>query len=126
MAIKFTGRHFPSEIIQQSVRYYISYKLSYRESEEVLGERGINVDHSTLNRWVIKYAPLFEHQTHKIRSQSLLRGEWTRRTLTSKNSGNITIEPLISAAMLSIFYSANTVMRKRIAPSLPRQSTIMV
>ncbi|WP_081470381.1 IS6 family transposase [Photobacterium profundum] len=62
MTIKFTGRHFPSEIILQSVRYYLSYKLSYREIEEVLAERGINVDHSTLNRWVIKYAPLLEHR----------------------------------------------------------------
>jgi putative transposase len=53
MSIKFTGRHFPSEIILQSVRYYLSYKLSYREIEEILAERGINVDHSTLNRWVI-------------------------------------------------------------------------
>ncbi|OMO32343.1 IS6 family transposase [Vibrio sp. 10N.222.47.A9] len=48
----------------QSIRYYLSYKLSYREIEEVLAERGINVDHSTLNRWVIKYAPLLEHQAH--------------------------------------------------------------
>jgi transposase-like protein len=44
MTIKFTGRHFPSEIILQSVRYYLSYKLSYREIEEVLAERGINVE----------------------------------------------------------------------------------
>ncbi len=64
MTIKFTGRHFPSEIILQFIRYYLSYKLSYREIEEVLAERGINVDHSTLNRWVIKYAPLLGHQAH--------------------------------------------------------------
>ena len=62
MTIKFTGRHFPSEIILQSIRYYLSYKLSYREIEEILAERGINVDHSTLNRWVTKYAPLLEHR----------------------------------------------------------------
>lgn len=52
MTIKFTGRHFPAEIILQSVRYYVSYKLGYREIEEVLVERGINVDHSILNCWV--------------------------------------------------------------------------
>lgn len=61
MAIKFTGRHFPSEIILQSVRFYVFYKLSYSEIEEVLAKRGINVDHSALNRWAIKYAPLLEH-----------------------------------------------------------------
>jgi transposase-like protein len=58
MTIKFTGRHFPSDIILQAVRYYVSYKLSYREIEEILAERGIDVDHSSINRWVIKYAPL--------------------------------------------------------------------
>ncbi|WP_017051795.1 hypothetical protein [Vibrio genomosp. F6] len=39
MTIKFTGRHFPAEIIQQSVRYSISYELSSREIEEMLAER---------------------------------------------------------------------------------------
>ena len=46
----------------QLVRYYLSYNLSYREIEEIYAERGINVAHSTLNRWVIKYAPLLEHR----------------------------------------------------------------
>ena len=65
MTINFSGRHFPSDIILQLVRYYLSYKLSYREIEEIYAERGINVDHSTLNRWVIKYAPLLEHRARK-------------------------------------------------------------
>jgi transposase-like protein len=38
MAIKFTGRHFPSDTILQAVRYYVSYKLSYREIEDILAE----------------------------------------------------------------------------------------
>ncbi|MEH6534694.1 MAG: IS6 family transposase [Photobacterium frigidiphilum] len=65
MTINFSGRHFPSDIILQLVRYYLSYKLSYREIEEIYAERGINVDHSTLSRWVIKYAPLLEHRARK-------------------------------------------------------------
>lgn len=65
MTIKFTGRHFPSEIILLSVRYYLSYKLSYREIEEILAERGVIVDHSTLNRWVLKYAPLLEQRARR-------------------------------------------------------------
>jgi transposase-like protein len=65
MTINFSGRHFPSDIILQLVRYYLSYKLSYREIEEIYAERGINVDHSTLNHWVIKYAPLLEHRARK-------------------------------------------------------------
>jgi transposase-like protein len=54
MTINFSGRHFPSDIILQVVRYYLAYKLSYREIEEIFAERGIDVDHSALNRWVIK------------------------------------------------------------------------
>lgn len=65
MTIKFTGRHFPSSIILHAVRYYVSYKLSYREIEEIHAERGIDVDHSTINRWVIKYAPLLEHRARR-------------------------------------------------------------
>ena len=50
-----------------AVRYYISYKLSYREIEEILAERGINVDHSTLNRWVIRFAPLLEIRARQLK-----------------------------------------------------------
>ena len=56
--MKFSGRHFPKDIILTTIRWYLRYKLSYRDIEELIGERGIDVDHSTLNRWVIKYAPL--------------------------------------------------------------------
>ena len=60
MPINFSGRHFPSAIIMQALRYYLAYKLSYREIEEIFAERNIYFDHSTLNRWVIKYNPQLE------------------------------------------------------------------
>ena len=56
--MKFPGRHFPKDVILTTVRWYLRYKLSYRDVEELIGERGLKVDHSTVNRWVIKYAPL--------------------------------------------------------------------
>jgi len=56
MPINFSGRHFPSAIIMQALRYYLAYKLSYREIEEIFAERNIHFDHSTLNRWVINIA----------------------------------------------------------------------
>ncbi len=58
----FKGCHFLSEVILETVRYYLAYKLSYREIEELQGERGVNVDHATINRWVIKFAPVLEHK----------------------------------------------------------------
>jgi putative transposase len=56
--MKFSGRHFPKGVILTTVQWYLRYKLSYRDVEEPIAERGIRVDHSTINRWVIKYAPL--------------------------------------------------------------------
>ena len=57
MSISFKGRHFLKDIILMAVRWYIAYSLSYRDIEELMSERGINIDHSTINRWVIKYSP---------------------------------------------------------------------
>ena len=53
--MEFTGRHFPKDVILTTLRGYLRYKLSYRDIEELIAERGIDVDHSALNRWVIKY-----------------------------------------------------------------------
>jgi putative transposase len=60
--IDFKGTQFEQEIILWGVRWYVAYPISYRQLEEMMGERGVIVDHSTLNRWVIKYAPEFEKQ----------------------------------------------------------------
>src|SRR5215471_7527492 len=58
--MNFKGSQFEREIILWAVRWYVAYPISYRQLEEMMGERGVAVDHSTLNRWVIKYAPAFE------------------------------------------------------------------
>jgi putative transposase len=44
------------------VRWYVAYPISYRQLEEMMRERGVEVDHSTLNRWVLKYVPLLDQQ----------------------------------------------------------------
>ena len=54
----FKGFRFPPEIIVLAVRWYIRYGLSYRDVEELLGERGIEVDHVTIYRWVQRFTPL--------------------------------------------------------------------
>lgn len=60
MLLNFSGRHFKSEIIMMAIRWYLSYSLSYREVEELLLERGISVDHSTIQRWVERYGKELE------------------------------------------------------------------
>jgi transposase-like protein len=54
----FAGFRFPPEIIVLAVRWYLRYGLSYREVEELLTERGIEVDHVTVYRWVQRFTPL--------------------------------------------------------------------
>ena len=53
----FSGRHFPRDIILWAVRWYCRYGVSYRDLEEMMTERGVPVDHTTIYRWVQKYAP---------------------------------------------------------------------
>lgn len=54
------GSHFERKIILWGVRWYVAYPSSYRQLEEMMHERGVAVDRSTLNRWVLKYAPEVE------------------------------------------------------------------
>jgi hypothetical protein len=48
--IEFKGSHFEREVILWGVRWYVAYPISYRQLEEMMQERGVEVDHSTLNR----------------------------------------------------------------------------
>ncbi len=63
--IDFKGRHFEREMILQSIRWYLAYSLSYRDIEEIMMERGFDVDHSTIQRWVVNYAPQLEAAFHR-------------------------------------------------------------
>jgi transposase-like protein len=65
MAISFKGAHFPPDIILMGVRWYLAYPLSYRHVEELMEERGVWLDHATVQRWVVKYSPLLEEAFHR-------------------------------------------------------------
>ena len=54
------GMHFPIDIILVCIRWYTAYPLSYRHLEEMMEERGVFVDHSSINRWAIRFLPLLE------------------------------------------------------------------
>jgi putative transposase len=58
--ISFKWRHFTQDLILMAVHWYLVYSLSYRNIEELVAERGIQVDHATINRWVVYYASLLE------------------------------------------------------------------
>jgi hypothetical protein len=54
----FAGFRFPREVIVLAVRWYLRYGLSYRDVEELLAERGVQVDHVSVFRWVQRFTPL--------------------------------------------------------------------
>jgi transposase-like protein len=54
----FAGFRFPPDVIVLAVRWYLRFGLSYRDVEELLAERGIDVDHVTIHRWVRRFSPL--------------------------------------------------------------------
>jgi transposase, IS6 family len=58
----FKWRHFQADIILLCVRWYLRYALSYRDLEEIMLERGLQVDHTTIYRWVQYYAPELERR----------------------------------------------------------------
>ena len=58
----FKWLHYKGGIILGCIRWYCKYKVSYRDLKEMMLELGIEVDHTTLNRWVLKYAPEMERR----------------------------------------------------------------
>jgi transposase-like protein len=61
-------------IIIMAVRWYLAYSLSYRQVEELLAERGIFVDHTTIHRWVVEYSPMLLKKFHKCKKK--IHGSW--------------------------------------------------
>src|SRR4051794_27104473 len=83
----FKGRHFEASLILQAVSWDLRYALSYRDIEELFLERGLAVDHATVNRWVLAYAPLLERRLRAFRKPHCgsiridetyikIRGQW--------------------------------------------------
>jgi putative transposase len=68
LMIDFKGSHYPKDVILYAVFFYVRYAVSYRDLEEIMEERGVVVDHATLNRWVVKYSPLIACEAHHRKS----------------------------------------------------------
>jgi transposase-like protein len=63
--VSFQGAHFPPELILMGVRWYVAYPLSYRHVEALMEERGVPIDHATIQRWVVQYSPQLEEAFHR-------------------------------------------------------------
>jgi len=60
------SRHFDREIIVLCVRWYLRYKLSFRDLVEMMAERGLSLAHTTIMRWIQRYAPEFEKRWNRF------------------------------------------------------------
>ncbi len=105
--ISFKGRHFKQTLILQSVRWYCAYSLSYRDIEEIMQARGFEVDHSTLQRWVVHYSPILEKVFQQKKKQAgkrwrldetyiKVKGKWKYFYRAVDKQGN-TIDFLLTA-----------------------------
>ena len=63
--LKTKGSWYPKDVIVQAIYYKLRFSLSYRDIEEILKDRGLGVDHATIQRWVVKYTPLLEKSFHR-------------------------------------------------------------
>jgi putative transposase len=68
--IDFKGSQHPKDVILYAVFFYVRYAVSYRDLEEIMEERGVEVDHATLNRWVVKYSPMIASQAQRQKSKT--------------------------------------------------------
>jgi len=105
--LSFKGCHFEKEIILLCTRWYLSYPLSYRHIEEMMEERGIDVDHSTINRWVLKFTPFIEKKFRKKKrlvglswrmdeTYVSIKGEW-RYLYRAVDKQGLTIDFILTA-----------------------------
>lgn len=89
----FAGFRFPPDVIMLAVRWYLRYGLSYRDVEELLTERGIEVDHVTIHQWVQRYTPLLIDAARPRRHS--VSGRWfvDETYVKSPEPGDTSTEP---------------------------------
>ena len=73
MMISFARHQFPPAIIRQAVWLYLRFTLSYRDVEDLLAERGLDVSYETVRRWVLKFGPLFARELRHRRPRPTAR-----------------------------------------------------
>ena len=99
-------RHrFPPEIIQHAIWLYLRFTLSYRDVEELLAERGLDISYETVRRWVLKFGPAIARRL-RVALGRAIAGIWTRWWCASPASGRISGAPSMTRARSSTCWSS--------------------
>jgi putative transposase len=67
--LRYRRHRFPPEIIQHAIWLYLRFTLSYRDVEELLAERGVEISYETVRRWVLKFGPVIARRLRQRRPQ---------------------------------------------------------
>jgi hypothetical protein len=136
----FRGFRFPAEVILWAARWYLQFPISYRDLEAMLADRGVEVDHVTLYRWVQRFAPELEKRTgsvalagHRHAGGPSCPGQaarpkswWTKVRCAGMSSlGAARTCPLASIASASTPASARRAVTNRLNPSIGRVRRLM-
>jgi hypothetical protein len=109
----FKWRHFEGEIILLCVRWYLRYALGYRDLEEMMRERGVSVDHTSIYRWVQHYAPELETRCRPhLNPGIMIPIVSTKPTSRSKVVGNTCTGRWTRLGTPSTFYFAPSAIRR--------------
>ena len=76
--VSYARHQFPPDIIRHGVWLYLRFSLSYRDVEDLLAERGLDVSYETVRRWVLKFGVLFAGNFASAVPGQALNGIWTR------------------------------------------------
>jgi hypothetical protein len=98
--------HYPLDVILMCVRWYVAYPLSLRHIEEMVAERGICVDHSTVHRWALKLLPVLEKAFRRRKRPVGTSWRMDETYIRVKANGGIFTGPSTTTATPLIFYCA--------------------
>jgi transposase-like protein len=98
----FVGFRFPPDVIVLAVRWYLRFGLSYRDLEELLAERGVEVDHVTIYRWVLRFTPLLADAARPCRHALGDRWQVDETYVKVAGSGATSIERSTSSVRSSM------------------------
>jgi putative transposase len=112
MAPLYYHRHrFPPEIIQHAIWLYLRFTLSYRDVEELLAERGLDLSYETVRRWVLKFGPAIARQLRQRRPRPSDR--WHLDEMVVRIAGISGVPSITKARCSTCWFSAGATLGQR-------------